>query len=151
MDIQYIDATTITNVQAAREAIISIAVPVIIAVLSWVGNAFVKFINSKREQANETITNDRVKMYMNLAADTAEIIVRTLNSTLVDDLKASHEDGKLTEEEIKDIRQKAFDSLVDTLSEEALTVIHTVIDDVDAYLTALIESAVTKIKENKTK
>lgn len=128
------------------DAIVTASIPVILALITYAAALATKFINAKREEITTKTKNDKIKLYTNLVSENAINVVQTLNSTLVDELKKANADGKLTEEEILEIRDLAAKMLMTTLTDDAKEILTQVFGDLDEYLTMLIESTVYKVK-----
>ena len=77
----------------------------------------------------------------------AKITVGELQQTLVADLKAANQDGKLTQQEIAQLRQKLLDKTVEKLSTPASALLSAASVDVDALILGVGESWIEKIKQ----
>lgn len=77
----------------------------------------------------------------------AKITVGELQQTLVADLKAANQDGKLTQQEIAQLRQKLLDKTVEKLSTPAYALLSSASVDVDALILGVGESWIEKIKQ----
>lgn len=76
----------------------------------------------------------------------AKITVGELQQTVVNDLKASHEDGKLTREEIASLGRQLVDMTVQKLSAPTFELLRNAAVDVDAMITGVGESWIDKLK-----
>ncbi|MFZ5942991.1 MAG: hypothetical protein ACOYVD_02700 [Bacillota bacterium] len=72
--------------------------------------------------------------------------VTSLGQTIVDDLKRSKIDGKLTKEEADLIKNKAFSSIEKQLSEQQKEILSKQLGSIDEFIDNLIEQ---KVMENK--
>jgi hypothetical protein len=129
------------------DSLVQAGVLVVIAIIGYISTWVVKFINAKKDQIAKETSNESVKMYVDLVSRNAIQVVETLNGTLVNELREKSSDGKLTEAEIRLIRDNAMSMLKDTLSEEARTTLSYVVGDLDKYLSSLIEATVVKVKK----
>ena len=77
----------------------------------------------------------------------AKITVGELQQTLVADLKAANQDGKLTQQEIAQLRQKLLDKTVEKLSTPASALLSAASVDVDALILGVGESWIEKMKQ----
>lgn len=127
-----------------------ICVPLIVAIIGYLATIATKFINVKKNEIINKTTNENIQLYVNLASDTVINVVQTLNSTMVDELKKANADGKLTKEEIDEIKNLALTMVLTMLTDEVKEGLSQVFGDLDTYLSSLIESTVYSIK-NKLK
>ena len=77
----------------------------------------------------------------------AKITVDELQQTVVSDLKAAHEDGKLTAQEIAQLREKLLDKTVEKLSASAYALLAAAAVDVEALILGAGESWIERIKQ----
>lgn len=77
----------------------------------------------------------------------AKITVGELQQTLVSDLKAANEDGKLTQQEIAQLRVKLLDKTVEKLSAPAYALLSAASVDVDGLILGVGESWIERIKQ----
>jgi len=105
-----------------------------------------KYLGSKKEVALETITNEKLRTYVDLLWSTVMVTVEATNQTMVDGLKAAHEDGKLTEEEAKLVKDTTVEMVLETLSADAKAVLDLAFDDLSKQVGIMIESAVRSAK-----
>ena len=77
----------------------------------------------------------------------AKITVGELQQTIVDDLKASRGDGKLTQQEISMLGQKLVDMTVQKLSMPTYTLLKSASVDIEAMITGIGESWINKLKQ----
>lgn len=122
-------------------AIITAAVPVL-TVYS------VKFLKTHFDKAKIETEKSVVSDTINEALDLIIAVVSSTSQTYVDSLKAS---GAFT----KEAQEKAFnetkDTIMNLLSEESKELLATLYQDIDAWLTVQIESAVREQKSNPVK
>ena len=77
----------------------------------------------------------------------AKITVEELQQTFVTTWKAANEDGKLTNQEIADLRRKLLDRTVEKLSEPAYTLLQAASVDVEGLILGVGESWIERIKQ----
>ena len=77
----------------------------------------------------------------------AKITVDELQQTVVSDLKAAHEDGKLSAQEIAQLREKLLDKTVEKLSASAYALLAAAAVDVEALILGAGESWIERIKQ----
>ena len=77
----------------------------------------------------------------------AKITVDELQQTVVSDLKAAHEDGKLTAQEIAQLREKLLEKTVEKLSTSAYALLAAAAVDVEALILGAGESWIERIKQ----
>lgn len=75
-----------------------------------------------------------------------EKVVRRMQQTVVVSLKEASKDGKLTPEEIKALKQQAYDEVLRTLSPEYANYLKQNLGSFEDYVDASIESQVLKLK-----
>ena len=78
----------------------------------------------------------------------AKITVGELQQTLVADLKAANEDGKLTQQEIAQLRAKLLDKTVEKLSAPAFALLSAASVDIQGLILGVGESWIERIKKN---
>ncbi len=76
----------------------------------------------------------------------AKITVGELQQTMVDDLKAAHEDGKLTKEEIHSLGQRLIDMTVQKLSMPTYELLKSAAVDIEAMITGAGEDWINKLR-----
>jgi len=77
----------------------------------------------------------------------AKITVGELQKTMVSDLKAANEDGKLTSQEIAQLRAKLLDKTVEKLSAPAYALLSAASVDVEGLILGVGESWIERIKQ----
>ena len=77
----------------------------------------------------------------------AKITVDELQQTVVSDLKAAHEDGKLSAQEIAQLREKLLEKTVEKLSASAYALLAAAAVDVEALILGAGESWIERIKQ----
>ena len=77
----------------------------------------------------------------------AKITVGELKQTVVNELKAANEDGKLTSQEIAQLRRKMVDKTLEKLSAPAYALLAAASVDVEALILGAGESWIERIKQ----
>jgi hypothetical protein len=77
----------------------------------------------------------------------AKITVGELQQTLVSDLKAANEDGKLTQQEIAALRAKLLDKTVEKLSAPAYSLLAGASVDIEGLILGVGESWIERMKQ----
>ena len=77
----------------------------------------------------------------------AKITVGELQQTTVSELKAANADGKLTQQEIAQLRTKLIDKTVETLSTPAYALLSAASVDVEGLILGVGESWIERIKQ----
>ncbi|MBQ9685941.1 MAG: hypothetical protein IJV41_05230 [Oscillospiraceae bacterium] len=77
----------------------------------------------------------------------AEQTVLELQQTVVDDLKAAHADGKLTQDEIRNLGKKLLEGTLQKMSETGVGVLKAANVDINAIITGAGEALIAKMKE----
>ena len=80
----------------------------------------------------------------------AKITVGELQQTMVSDLKAANEDGKLTSQEIAQLRAKLLDKTVEKLSAPAYALLSAASVDVEGLILGVGESWIERIKQQSS-
>ncbi len=78
----------------------------------------------------------------------AKITVGELQQTVVNDLKAANEDGKLTPEEISRLRGKLIEMTIEKLSAPAYALLGAACVDVEGLILGVGESWIERMKQN---
>lgn len=82
------------------------------------------------------------------AIDRAKITVGELQQTVVDDLKAAHEDGKLTDEEVQALKLKLIEKAMPKISQDARALLYAASVDVEALISGAGEAWINKLKND---
>ena len=114
---------------------------VIIAVGTVLASWLVGVVKKYYEKLKNELTDEQLSLIKNIITN----IVQMINQTFVDYAKANN-NGYLTEEDAKLAYNKAYDLIMQSLSEEQLSVIESTYSDVDSGLLVLIESTVKDLK-----
>jgi len=73
--------------------------------------------------------------------------VQEANQTVVEEAKKANEDGKLTPEEARHIKEEVIRRFYATLTEEQAKVLQAITADIEAWLSAKIEELVVRAKQ----
>lgn len=119
---------------------------VIIAVGTVLASWLVGVVKKYYEKLKNELTDEQLSLIKNIITN----IVQMINQTFVDYAKANN-NGYLTEEDAKLAYNKAYDLIMQSLSEEQLSVIESTYSDVDSGLLVLIESTVKDLKNTNVK
>jgi hypothetical protein len=114
------------------DIIIAIIGLVFTGVIIPVGKAIFKWLKSKTDS----------EFLLNMLAESevvADNVVASLEANLVKELKAKNADGKLTQEDIIQVGEKAIEMFISDLSEKSMEVINNNADDAIAAIKNLIE------------
>ena len=82
------------------------------------------------------------------AVKSAQLTVGELKQTIVDDLKAAHSDGKLTDQEIARLKTKLLDMSVEKMSKPAYDILIAASVDVEALIMGAGQAFIDEIKRN---
>jgi len=108
-----------------------VVIPLIKALFDWI----------KSKTASEAL-----KAALDEAQSVADIVVLSLQQTVVDDLKAKSADGKLTAEDAKTVAQKALTQFMHNVSSKTLEVLQNNADNLGDYIRDLLEARLKVLK-----
>ena len=118
------------------QAVIIAAVPIITAYLC-------NFLKSKKIEAEQIIGDVNARTLMNEAIDAVCVAVTCTNQTYVDALKKQ---GQFTKENQEEAFQRAYDTAISIMSQEAKDFIASAYGCLSGWLTARIEAQVKSEK-----
>lgn len=124
-----------------------VIVVAITIILGWATKELTGLWSANKQKVKEQIKNDQLYKYIDLAGKTATDVVVALNQSIVKDLKAKSEDGKLTDEEIMGIKRTAISTIQSSLSDSTIEVLSTVYKDLPTVFQTWIDKAVLEAKE----
>ena len=104
----------------------------------------VQFIGVKTKELTAKSDSDREKKYITMISTTVSDCVIATNQTYVESLKKQ---GKFDKEAQIVAFNKTKEAVLQILSADAIEYIHETTNDVDVYLTQLIEAQVNKTKK----
>lgn len=129
------------------DAIKEILIEIALIIIPVVGAFLVIFIKKKTRELAERTKDIKQKKYIDIAGEVVRITVERLNQTLVDELKQSNIDGKLTSDEIKNVSIICKDTVCRTLNGEAIDALKEVYGDLDEWLKSKVESTINQEKK----
>ena len=117
-------------------------------VVTWMLTQLSNYISNKREEVKNKTDNDSMKRYIEIATSTVTEVVDYLNHSVVNDLKIAASDGKLTQEEVDQIKATARVQVQSILSAEAIQALQQVYGDINALIDTWIVNAVAKAQSD---
>ena len=121
-----------------NELMISIAmalVPVVAALVGGLVSVFISWLRTK-------IKNEKYHTYLDLFESISHNVVSDLEHTVVEGMKAASKDGKLTREEIIEIKDMAADKITSQLPNEAMKFYELAEADIYSMIGSMIEKYV---------
>lgn len=120
-----------------------IVTAVVIPLIVTLGKQLRKFIADKRYDLICKQSNDACIYWINSLAKLVDDAVVATNQTFVDALKSS---GEFTEEKWNEAYEKTKKAVLNSLSENAISILKGAVGDLDIYLNTLIQASVKKNK-----
>jgi hypothetical protein len=108
------------------------------------------YLDAKTAETTAKINDTNIKNAISSAEDCVTTVVLEMSQTVVDDLKAKSADGKLTEDEIKQIQADSLAKIEKLITSDAFNTLDTVFGDAEAWIKSKIEAEVKKYKMNST-
>lgn len=124
-------------------AIISNAVSIVAAIVIGLAGVALQYL--KVLIATKLKMDTLAKAIAELDGDIAGV-VGELQQTVVDDLKAAAADGKLTQDEIRMLKQDLLEGVRDRLSDDATAIIEAAGIDIHNYILSEAEAVIHSIK-----
>lgn len=118
--------------------VLEIGIILLVAVL-------IQFFKKYLKKMGIIINNDELK----IIEDVIKKAVITINQKVVDDIKDASPNGKLTEDQQKEVYQMAYDIIKRSLSEDQLGLIKKIYGDEETGIEVLIENMVVDVKQYK--
>ena len=115
---------------------------VAILVISAIG-VFGSWLLNKMKQQKGL---ENIAMATEQVIQAAQVTVRELQQTLVGNWKEQQENGKLTAEQIVELKQKAIEITLKKLSEPTLKLLESTKIDVEAMITSAAEAYIDELK-----
>jgi hypothetical protein len=116
--------------------LVDLAVAVIPVLTPFAIKLFAAYIELLRAKAK----NERIAWVLAVVGDAVADTVSSANQTLVDDLKAAREDGKLTEEEKKQIKERVLGTVKMKLKADVMKALEEAFDSPDLIISDKIEA-----------
>lgn len=133
------------NWELFMEKLVPFCIELLYIVIIAVGTVLASWLISVAKKYYEKLKNELTDEQLSLIKNIITNIVQMINQTFVDSAK-NNNNGYLTEEDAKLAYNKAYDLIMQSLSEEQLSVIESTYSDVDSGLLVLIESTVKDLK-----
>ena len=115
---------------------------VAILVISAIGIFGTWLLNKMKQQKGL----ENIAMATEQVIQAAQVTVRELQQTLVGNWKEQQENGKLTAEQIVELKQKAIDITLKKLSEPTLKLLESAKIDVEVMITSATEAYIDELK-----
>ena len=117
-------------------------------VVTWMLTQLSNYITSKSEEVKSKTDNESTKRYIELATSTVTEVVDYLNHSVVNDLKIASQDGRLTQEEVDQIKTTARVQVMSILSAEAIQALQQVYGDINSLIDTWVVNAVAKAQND---
>ena len=117
-------------------------------VVTWMLTQLSNYITSKSEEVKSKTDNESTKRYIEIATSTVTEVVDYLNHSVVNDLKIAAQDGKLTQEEVDQIKTTARVQVMSILSAEAIQALQQVYGDINSLIDTWVVNAVAKAQND---
>ena len=121
------------------ETVVQIFAALLLMLISSLGTWLTAKLAKRTELANIAAATDE-------ATRVAQQTVLELQQTVVDNLKAANEDGKLTEEEIAELKELLLDGAMDKLSDTAKNRLTAAGVDISAVIRGAGEAFIRQMK-----
>ena len=127
--------------------ILTASVPLLVVVCGLVGSFLVKSINRATQFLVTKTDVENLQYAITAVNEVAENVVKSLNQTVVDDLRKQSEDGRLTEDDMIEIANKAINAVRASLSNDIIAILDRAYLDSTRYLNDIIEAKVWDAKK----
>lgn len=117
-------------------------------VVTWMLTQLSNYITSKSEEVKSKTDNESTKRYIEIATSTVTEVVDYLNHSVVNDLKIAAQDGRLTQEEVDQIKTTARVQVMSILSDEAIQALQQVYGDINSLIDTWVVNAVAKAQND---
>ena len=117
-------------------------------VVTWMLTQLSNYITSKSEEGKSKTDNESTKRYIEIATSTVTEVVDYLNHSVVNDLKIAAQDGRLTQEEVDQIKTTARVQVMSILSAEAIQALQQVYGDINSLIDTWVVNAVAKAQND---
>jgi hypothetical protein len=108
------------------------------------------YIDTKTAESASKIKDTNINNAVNISENCVSTVVLEMAQTVVDDLKAESADGKLTEDEIKQIQADSLAKIEKLITSDVYNTLGSVFVDANAWIKSKIEAAVKELKANTT-
>jgi hypothetical protein len=122
------------------ETVVQIVAALLLTLIGVLGTWLTIKISKKAELAS-------ISAATNEATKAAQTTVLELQQTTVEAMKAAHEDGKLTEDEIKNLSAMLLEKALDKMSEPAKALLMAAGVDISAIITGAGEAMIGAMKK----
>ena len=117
-------------------------------VVTWMLTQLSNYITSKSEEVKSKTDNESTKRYIEIATSTVTEVVDYLNHSVVNDLKIAAQDGRLTPDEVDQIKTTARVQVMSILSAEAIQALQQVYGDINSLIDTWVVNAVAKAQND---
>lgn len=117
-------------------------------VVTWMLTQLSNYITNKSEEVKSKTDNESTKRYIEIATSTVTEVVDYLNHSVVNDLKIAAQDGRLTQEEVDQIKTTARVQVMSILSAEAIQALQQVYGDINSLIDTWVVNAVAKAQND---
>ena len=117
-------------------------------VVTWMLTQLSNYITNKSEEVKSKTDNESTKRYIEIATSTVTEVVDYLNHSVVNDLKIAAQDGRLTQEEVNQIKTTARVQVMSILSAEAIQALQQVYGDINSLIDTWVVNAVAKAQND---
>ena len=117
-------------------------------VVTWMLTQLSNYITSKSEEVKSKTDNESIKRYIEIATSTVTEVVDYLNHSVVNDLKIASQDGRLTQEEVDQIKTTARVQVMSILSAEAIQALQQVYGDINSLIDTWVVNAGAKAQND---
>ena len=127
-------------VEIIMESVVQVVVTLVLTLIGVLGTWLTLKIGKKEELAAINVAQQEVIRL-------AHLTVEELQQTLVEGLKAAHEDGKLTKEEIASLGEALLDGTIAKMSAPTAKLLAAAAVDITALIHGAGEAWITKLKK----
>lgn len=121
----------------------------IIPLLPAVATFIITWFKAKTEEINKNMENQTLKSYIDILNCVVSDVVKSLNQTTVDNLRAAAADGKLTKEEGEKLKNDAVTQVYKIIGSHGIDVLKEVFTDLDSLIANKVEANVHSMKQKK--
>lgn len=127
--------------------VVELLLPIVVALLVALIGYGVAYLRQKTQEINNKIARESLDAALAEAEIVAINAVQATKQTLVDELKARSEDGKLTRQEALEAIEAAKKRFLASISKDSLNVLIAALGPVETWLENLLEAKVAEIKQ----